>query len=155
MERYDAADGYPGGVEKPSPVGDLGESLDSREAELEREGDGRIPAVAVGSVAMLLWLADALISDETAWWWRSEKACAGGRSGLSSSSLSGKTGLNSSQGRVSSTDGGRPCCLRRAFEVEVKAAGSWAACLGGVRGCDWASWNESNSVSSPPEATVC
>lgn len=46
MEKYEDATGYPGGVEKPSPVVDeTGESLLSREAELEREGEGRTLAV--------------------------------------------------------------------------------------------------------------
>lgn len=54
MARYEAAEAYPGGVEKPRPVGDLGESLERTEAEFEREGEGRALPEALGSVAMLL-----------------------------------------------------------------------------------------------------
>lgn len=64
MARYEVADGYPGGVERPRPVGDFGESVERSEAEFENEGDGRALAEGFGSVGRLFWLAEAVRSDE-------------------------------------------------------------------------------------------
>lgn len=47
-------EGYANGMEKPSPVGDTGESFAGVDAELEREGDGRALSAIVGSVVTLL-----------------------------------------------------------------------------------------------------
>ena len=54
MDRYEVGEGYPGGVENPSPVGETGESLASRDAELERDGEGLMLPEPFGSVAALL-----------------------------------------------------------------------------------------------------
>lgn len=99
-ERTELLEDEAGTCVKPSPVGEMGESLDCVVAEVDREGDeymaGAGPALLerLGEVAISAEDAPLLIAVVM------DGVCA------PTASDSGRRGLNSSQGRVSSGEAG-------------------------------------------------
>ncbi len=123
-------------------------------AELDREGEES--HAARWRWLELLWLVDALRSDVVDWCKAEKLGADAPLPGLSSNSVSGSKGLNSSQGRVSPKEGGRSA-RRRLLGVWLFGTAAMidaGAALEGVTNRDSASWNESDSAPSAVAALV-